>query len=127
MGYETLLIKSENNGICIEEKKGMKKEGLYSDGCIWVRKELSENRKTCILAEELGHHFTTVGNILDQSKIENQKQELKARVWAYNYLCPIENIIFALADGYTETWSMAEYLSVDEAFLIECLSYYKFL
>ena len=36
------------------------------------------------LAEELGHHYTTVGDILDQTNVSNRKQERLARVWAYN-------------------------------------------
>ena len=37
--------------------------------------------KASVLAEELGHYYTTVGNILDQEDAGNRKQEHKARTW----------------------------------------------
>lgn len=40
--------------------------GLYFNGNIAIEKKLTQTQKTCVLAEELGHHYTTVGNILDQ-------------------------------------------------------------
>lgn len=57
----------------------MKNKGLYADNIIWINKYLPTSvEKACILAEELGHHYTTAGDILDQNDIENCKQELKA-------------------------------------------------
>ena len=38
------------------------------------------------MAEELGHYYTGVGDILDQSSVSNRKQELCGRVYAYNKL-----------------------------------------
>ena len=105
----------------------MKNDGLYADGCAWINKDMKSDRKYCILAEEIGHYETSVGNILDQEKTNNRKQELTARKWAYEKILPIENIRFAVADGYTEIWDMAEYLDVDEAFLKEALRYYGIL
>ncbi|MFQ9811247.1 MAG: hypothetical protein ACLRYB_18370 [Segatella copri] len=46
----------------------MKNDGLYADGCAWINKDMKSNRKYCILAEEIGHYETSVGNILDQEK-----------------------------------------------------------
>ena len=37
-----------------------------------------ETEKACVLAEELGHHYTTVGDIIDQKESENRKQELNS-------------------------------------------------
>ena len=122
--YEKLI--AEYNNLYIEERP-MKNDGLYADGCAWINKDMKSNRKYCILAEEIGHYETSVGNILDQEKTNNRKQELTARKWAYEKILPIENIRFAVADGYTEIWDMAEYLDVDEAFLKEALRYYGIL
>lgn len=59
-------------------------KGLYMDGVIALNQKLETTReKTCILAEELGHHETSFGNILDQTVTANRKQEYKARIWAY--------------------------------------------
>jgi len=123
--YEELL--EEYSDLDVEEKEKMKHEGLYADGCIWISKDVSENRKACILAEEIGHHELTVGDITDQTDIANQKQELKARKWAYRKIIPLRDIFRAMAAGYGTPWEMAEYLDVDEMFLRECLKIYGFM
>ena len=39
-------------------------KGLYCDGTVAIRKDIeTQAEKSCILAEELGHHYTTTGNI----------------------------------------------------------------
>jgi hypothetical protein len=38
------------------------------------------------MVEELGHHYTSSGYILDLDKIESSKQEYRARFLAYNKL-----------------------------------------
>ena len=123
--YEELLAEYEEE-LFIQERP-MKNDGLYADGCAWINANKSSSSKRCILAEEVGHYKTTVGDILDQTSIENQRQELRARRWAYNKILPPELIQFAFADGHTEIWDIAEYLDVDEKFLREALIYYHII
>ena len=120
--YEKLL--SEYEHLNIQEKKGMQNKGLYADGHIWIKEDLSFSEKYCILAEEIGHHETSCGDILDQKDLGNYKQEHTARTWAYKKLLPIEAILKALADGHTQPHELAEHLEVDEAFLRACLERY---
>lgn len=85
MTYEKLQL--QNNEVPVKEMNlsevsGLK--GLYYNGNIAIEKNLTSAEKTCVLAEELGHHYTTTGNILDQQEVANIKQELHARTWAYN-------------------------------------------
>ena len=57
-------------------------KGLYCDGTIAISTDMkTDAEKACVLAEELGHHYTSYGNILDQSDTSNRKQELRARAW----------------------------------------------
>ena len=105
----------------------MKNDGLYADDCIWINCNMPECRRYCILAEEIGHYETSVGDILDQTNTNNRRQERAARKWAYEEILPVENILFAAQDGHTEIWDMAEYLEVDEAFLKDALRYYGIL
>ena len=70
---------------------------------------------------------TSSGDILDQNNISNRKQELLARKWAYEKIVPIEYIHFAISDGHTEIWDMADYLDIDEEFLRDALKYYRIL
>lgn len=81
--------------------------------------------KLCTLLEEIGHLYTTYGDITDQSKLENRKQELKARRWAYERLVRIPNLVQASKQGIRTKHELAEFLGVTEEFLHEALEYYK--
>ncbi|KYG88831.1 hypothetical protein A0U40_14100 [[Bacillus] sp. KCTC 13219] len=124
--YDNLLRECDNLEIEVYERKGMKNKGLYSDNVIWINKWIpSIVEKRCVLAEELGHYHTTVGNILDQTNIINRKQELKARGWAYEKLIPLSNIILAHKSHIINRYELAEFLNVTEEFLEAALDWYK--
>lgn len=123
--YEELVAEYENE-LFIEERP-IRNAGLYADGIVWLSDQLPSTSKYCVLAEEVGHYFTTCGDILDQTSLDSQKQELKARRWAYEKILPLKLIQFAFADGHTEIWDMAEYLDVEESFLKEALKHYGIL
>ena len=123
--YEELMA---TYGDLFIEERPMINDGLYGDGCIWIREDMTAAEKYCTLAEEIGHYKTTAGNILFQkNNVANQKKELVARRWAYEYILPRDLIEEAVRNGYTEVWDMAEYLEVDEMFLREALTYYGYL
>lgn len=127
MTYEDLLIKIEKEGIEYFENNYIgKMKGLYIDNTITLNSNIdTEAEKKCILAEELGHHFTSCGNIMDQSKIENRKQERIARAWAYDRLIGINGLINAYKYGCKSKYEIAEYLNVSEQFLEEATTYYN--
>ena len=80
--------------------------------------------RASVLAEELGHYYTTVGNILDQEDAGNRKQEHKARTWAYNRLIGLSGLVRAYEKGCTTIYEMAEELEVCEDFLRSALDHY---
>lgn len=123
--YEELIAEYDSE-LLIEERP-IKNDGLYSDNVVWINKDLGTASKYCILAEEVGHYQTSNGDILDQSSLENQKQELRARRWAYEKLLPLDDIMLAIRNGHTEIWDMADYLEVDETFLRAALKHYNIL
>ncbi|MEH6900803.1 ImmA/IrrE family metallo-endopeptidase [Bacillus safensis] len=126
MDYHSLLQSATASGIDVYEKVlSLKTKGLYGDNVIWINRTLSSVEKTCTLAEELGHHFTTYGNILDQTKLKNRKQELRARDWGYKLLFPLERLIDAQKEGIRNRFELAEYLNVTEQFLEDALKRYK--
>lgn len=125
--YERLLNEAEKEHIEIVyiPLKGRLK-GLYYDKVIAINKNIETTaEKTCVLAEELGHYYTTVGNILDQKRIQNRKLERRARAWAYKKLVPLYKLVEAYKDGIKNRFELAEYLQVTEEFLDEALKYYK--
>lgn len=127
MYYESMLVKAETNAnIRIREKPlkyGLK--GLYKNGRIIIHDGLTYTEKACILAEELGHHYTSVGNILDQNMIDNRKQERIAREWAHRQLIPIQKIVDAHKLGIRNRHELASYLEVTEEFLQEAVDRLK--
>ena len=84
-----------------------------------------QTEKACILAEERGHHFTTSGDIIDQTDIQNRKQEFRARMWAYNEMVGLMGIIDAYKNGCRNSYEVAEYLEVTEVFLNDALNAYR--
>ncbi|MCY9547312.1 ImmA/IrrE family metallo-endopeptidase [Lysinibacillus xylanilyticus] len=124
--YDTLLDECNDLEIEVYEMDNMKSKGLYGDNVIWINKSLpSISEKCCILAEEVGHHHTTTGDILDLSSVENRKQELKARAWAYERLIPFSKIIQAHKLHITNRYELSEFLNVTEDFLDDALDWYK--
>ena len=125
MTYEELLKESEAQNLIVKEKNLPGYNGRIYKNRIAIRKGLNSTEKTCILAEELGHHYTSVGNILDQSDPDNRKQERKARLWGYDRLIGLSGIIQAFEHGCRNCYEMADYLGVTEVYLKECIDCYR--
>lgn len=126
MTYEEMQILHDDLNIVemdLSEVSGLK--GLYVNGRIAINAKMSDTEKACVLAEELGHHYTTYGNILDQSNTSNRKQELRARAWAYNKQIGLLGLIKAYEHGCRNRFEIAEYLEVTEEVLEECLIFYQ--
>lgn len=126
MNYEELQIHYNNVPVVemdLSQVDGLK--GLYYNGRIAIKENMSETEKACVLAEELGHHYTTVGNILDQSSVSNRKQELRARMWGYDKLIGLTGILKCYKRGCRNISEMADFLEVTEEFLNEALEAYR--
>lgn len=128
MTYESLLDEAQKDNVYVIENADFKSkaDGLINGDVIGLNKNIRSSRKrSCVLAEELGHYHTTVGNIICQSSVSERKQELHARAWAYDRMFGITGIIDAYNHGCGSVYETAEYLNVTEEFLSEALSYYK--
>ncbi len=126
MNYEALLDEAYQEGLIVKEKPLKYNNGRIKGKRIAIRKDIATStEKNCVLAEELGHHYTTTGNILNQSRPENRKQELHARLWAYNKMIGLRGIIDAFNYGCQSIHEAAEYLDVTESFLLETINCYK--
>lgn len=125
MDYTELLIEADNNYLITKDKPLRAYDGRIKGNRIAIRKDMPDTKKKCVLAEELGHYYTTVGDILSQTSTAAQKQELRARVWAYNRLIGLYGIIDCYKAGCQNIYEMAEYLDVTEEFLSEALERYR--
>lgn len=129
MEYEELLDLAKSQNIKVHEKydfSGTRIKGLYCDGNIALSKDLhTEAEKKCVLAEELGHYETAVGDITNQSLTSNRKQELRGRLIAYNKMVGLMGFIDAYQHHCHNLHEMAEYLDVTDAFLSETINCYR--
>lgn len=123
--YDDLLIEADNNNLITKEKPLRANKGRIKGNRIAIKKDLTETEKKCVLAEELGHHYTAVGDIIDQSSVENRKQEMRGRILAYNKLVGLRGIVDAYLHHCQNLSDTAEYLEVTEEFLVDSITYYK--
>ncbi len=126
MTYEELLHEAKSTGLIVKEKHIPGYGGRIYGNRIAIHNELeTSTEKACVLAEELGHYHTTVGDITDLSDSKNRKQERQARLWAYNKLIGLTGIIRAYQSGCHSQHEIAECLNVTETFLQECIECYR--
>ncbi len=125
MTYEELLLEAEYNHLIVKEKPLKGNGGRINGNRIAIKKDMTTAEKTCALSEEIGHHHTNTGNILDLEDIRNAKQELQARMWAYNKQVGLIGIVQAFEDRCRDLHEMAEYLNVTESFLLDALECYR--
>lgn len=125
MKYDALLDEANAEGISIKERPFRTYDGRIKGKDIYLRKNMNTTEKACVLAEELGHHHTTVGNILDMESAYNRKQERQARLWAYNKQIGLRGLISAYEHGCQNKYEVAEYLEVTDEFLADCIECYR--
>lgn len=124
--YEELLESAYNEGLIVKEMPLQSSDGRIYGNRIAIRQDITTSiQKAGALAEELGHYYTTVGNIHNQSIIENRKQERQARLHGYNRLIGLVGIIHAFNAGCQNKYEIADYLDVTEEYLEECIACYR--
>lgn len=126
--YEKLQDEACKDGIEVVDYpfESERIKGLCCDGTIAIRDNIATTtEKACVLAEELGHHYTSVGNIIDMDSSSNRKQERQARLWAYNKQIGLKGLVRAYEHGCTASHEIAEYLDVTEEALQECIEFYR--
>lgn len=125
------LVKyAEANGIRVEywdfapplEAVYWSAPGLGIPPIIGLSRGLFSNRAhfRTVLAEELGHHFTSAHDGLPKTffhykdRLEVCREEHRALRWAARYLIPADKLREAVTKGIKECWELAEYFEVDE-------------
>lgn len=106
-------------------------QGIYykADGClpiIGINENIISNKKlfTCVLAEELGHHFTSIGDSSAEyysliDRVNLNKTEAAALKWAAEYLLPLDEIVNAIKKGIKNIDELSDFLGVTDEFLLE--------
>ena len=126
MEYEELLLEAERAGLLVKEKCLPLSDGRIKGKRIAIRRDIPTLTKMAdVLAEELGHYYTSVGRIIEQDTVNARKQERTARLWAYNKRIGLTGILKAFQNHCTSRYEIAEYLGVSEDTLAEALEYYR--
>lgn len=128
MTYENLLQEAADENVYVIEDAPFQSQadGLIRNDVIGINRTVRRStQKACVLAEELGHYHTTIGDIINQSSDANRKQELRARLWSYNKLIGLHGIISCYKAGCQTAYDMSEHLGVTEDFLQEALHCYR--
>lgn len=124
--YEALLGVACSEGLVVKEKPLQSSNGRIHGTRIAIRQDIeTTTQKADVLAEELGHYYTSVGNILDLSDAQNRKQERQARIWAYNKRIGLYGLIRSYEHGCISRYEIAEFLEVTEEFLEDAICCYR--
>ena len=125
--YEYLQEEAREDGVNVIDYPfdSNRIRGLYCYSTVAIRQDMTTVEKSCVLAEELGHHRMTVGNILDQNDVANRKQEHLARLWAYDRRIGLSGIILGYRNHCHNLHELSECLEVSEEFLNEALECYR--
>ncbi|PTF55904.1 ImmA/IrrE family metallo-endopeptidase [Staphylococcus chromogenes] len=122
--YEELII-SEN--IDVEERSDFPshQSGLYYEGKIYIKSNMSNAKKYETLLEELAHHKIRYGYILDQSQFNNRKFENYARRYSYETSMPLSGIVEAFKQGVHNLYELANFFEISEGHVLDCVEHYK--
>lgn len=129
--YEKLLIEAEKEGVeVLEVDLGTcKKCGKYlsndKENIIIINSNMTSIEKREVLAEELGHHHTTCGNITNLDDIRNKKLELIARRNGFKIIVEPNDLVNAMRYGVNNIYEMAEYVHVSVDTLYEIIEDFK--
>ena len=122
--YDALLEEARQKGLTVIEKYPFLSErirGLCCDDTIASSAAIETGaERTVVLCEELAHAAQSVGNIL-----EDPRMERKARECSFERLASPEALVEAYLCGCREAWEFAEHLGVTEAFLKEAMANYR--
>lgn len=119
--YERMVRKTERLGFNVYELPLKNADGIIIGNNIAINKALDEHKKRCVLAEELSHGLTNVGNITDQGITSNRKQEARARRRCYQWLVSPSKLLRAYTAGARTFDEFADMLCVTPEFLQEAL------
>lgn len=126
MTYDELLIEADDTGVIVKEAPLCSGDGRCRGKRIAIRRDIPTlAKKADVLAEELGHYHTTVGDIVEIRTTAGEKQERAARMWGYNKQIGLCGIIDAYKHHCQNRFEVAEYLGVSEDTLEDALECYR--
>lgn len=123
--YERLMSQHEDITYIFDKNMPSKHKGLYIDNTMYLNKNQSAIELYSTVAEEIGHHLTSYGDIIDQSIADSRRQEKKARYFASLMTVSLEGLIKCSENELVYDWECAEFLEVTIESFNEAIELYK--
>ena len=128
--YEGLESDAKDEGIIVDYTELMATRALLlRDGdleVIQICPSASYAERACLLAEELGHHFTSVGNtVIHPDSITLSRSEERAFRYSINRLLPLDRVAEALCKTPRSLHELAEDLGVTVDLLRHALVFWE--
>lgn len=101
-----------------------KQKGLYIDGIVYLNQNLEFYEESSTIAEEIGHHETTVGDISVLDTIEKQKQEQRARDFGATLLVTPQDFVDCFKAGLQTLDQCAYFLEITRQALDDAITVY---
>ncbi|MDW4259485.1 MULTISPECIES: hypothetical protein [Staphylococcus] len=108
------------------------RDEIDPDGLITITGKANHYIQNEIIAEELGHHETSYGNILGAytkstcKHVEDLKQELKARRLGFKLAVPLEKLIKCYKQGiWGDLYEMCLTMQIDRSYFHAAIEDYK--
>ncbi|XVK96016.1 hypothetical protein AABC03_01315 [Staphylococcus nepalensis] len=108
------------------------RDDVDPDGLITITGKANHYIQNGFIAEELGHHETSYGNILSaytnstQSHVDSLRQELKARRFGFKLAVPLEKLIKCYKQGvWGDVYDMCLTMQIDRTYFYAAIEDYK--
>ena len=98
--------------------------GLYVDNYVYLNPRQTHENLVGTVAEEIGHHLTTIGNIIDQDTNLKRKQERQARDIGASLVVSPSDIIDCYENGCKTIDDCVIHLGVTNQVFEDAISYY---
>ena len=109
---EFLMSEFANLDYKFEKTMPEHQKGLYYDGVVYLNPNQSEEELTSTIAEEIGHHLTSSGNIVLQNDLQARQQEQKARDVGNMLVVTLEDIVNCYNANLATSNECADYLNL---------------
>lgn len=121
---EELMAAYPNINYIFDEKMPDGQSGLYVDNYVYLNPRQSPQQLAGTVAEEIGHHLTTVGDIVDQDTNIKRKQERLARDIGASLVVSPTDIINCYENGCKTIDDCVTHLGVTNQVFEDAISYY---
>lgn len=118
-------------GLCFSDKETKAATiRLHGSGCWGIfldsQRMESQAEELSALLHECGHYATGTTHQICSPTDLIERHEYKANKWAVLHAVSAEELDRAVAEGYDQIWSLAEYFGVTEEFMKKALSWHVY-